>query len=110
MLLVMTSFILEPDKVTTRLAAVSSALLASVMFHVSISSQLPAVTYLTFADKFMVLTYLILLVSFCLSLAVYVIQGKPGKQPQALKLHHFTEVIVFAGMPVLYVGMFLFVR
>jgi hypothetical protein len=110
MLLVMTSFILDPDKVTTRLAAVSSALLASVMFHVSISGQIPPVGYLTFADKFMVLTYLILLVSFCLSLAVYILQGKPGKQPQALKLHHFTEVIVFVGMPVLYVGMFLFVK
>jgi hypothetical protein len=58
----------------------------------------------------MVLTYMILLVSFCASLAVYIMQGKPGKQAQALKLHHFTEVIVFVGLPVLYVGMFLFVR
>jgi hypothetical protein len=110
MLLVMTSFILDPDKVTTRLAAVSSALLASVMFHVSISGQIPPVGYLTFADKFMVLTYLILLACFCLSLGVYILQGKPGKQAQELKLHHFTEVIVFVGLPVLYVGMFLFVR
>ena len=110
MLIVMASFILDPDKVTTRLAAISSALVASAMFHVSISGQIPPVGYLTFADKFMVLTYMILLMSFCLSLAVYIMQGKPGKQPQALKLHHVTEVIVFVGMPVLYVGIFLFVR
>ncbi len=110
MLIVTASFILDPDKVTTRLAAVSSALIASVMFHVSISGQIPPVGYLTFADKFMVLTYLILLMSFCLSLAVYVMQGKPEKQARALKLHHFTEVIVFVGLPILYVAMFLFVR
>ena len=110
MLIVTASFILDPEKVTTRLAAISSALIASVMFHVSISGQIPPVGYLTFADKFMVLTYLILLMSFCLSLAIYVMQSKPGKQATALKLHHFTEVIVFIGLPALYVAMFLFVR
>jgi hypothetical protein len=110
MLIVMASFILDPDKVTTRLAAISSALVASAMFHVSISGQIPPVGYLTFADKFMVLTYLILLMSFCLSLGVYIMQSKPGKQARALKLHHFTEVIIFVGLPALYVGMFLFVR
>ena len=82
MLIVAASFILDPDKVTARLGAISSALIASVMFHVSISGQIPPVGYLTFADKFMVLTYLILLMSFCLSLAVYIMQGKPGKQAQ----------------------------
>ncbi len=110
MLIVMASFILDPDKVTTRLGAISSALVASAMFHVSISGQIPPVGYLTFADKFMVLTYLILLMSFCLSLAIYLMQGKPEKQARALKLHHFTEGMVFAGMPVLYVALFLFVR
>ena len=58
----------------------------------------------------MVLTYVILVVSFCLSLGVYIMQGKPGKQAQALKLHHIAEVIVFVGLPALYVAMFLFVR
>ena len=110
MLIVMASFILDPDKVTTRLGAISSALVASAMFHVSISGQIPPVSYLTFADKFMILTYLILLVSFCLSLAIYLMQGKPEKQARALKLHHFTEGMVFAGMPVLYVALFLFMR
>jgi hypothetical protein len=110
MLIVTASFILDPDKVTTRLAAISSALIASVMFHVSISGQIPPVGYLTFADKFMVLTCLVLLMSFCLSLGVYIMQAKPGKQARALELHHFAEVIVFAGLPILYVALFLFVR
>ena len=90
MLIVMASFILDPDKVTTRLAAISSALVASAMFHVSISGQIPPVGYLTFADKFMVLTYLILLVSFCLSLGRLYHAGQAGKAgagAQAAPLH-----------------------
>ena len=60
MLVALSSFIIDPDKVTTRVAMISSALVASVMFHVSITNQIPPVGYMTLADKFMLLTYIIL--------------------------------------------------
>lgn len=109
MLIVMASFILNPEQITTRLAAISSALVASVMFHVAISNQLPPVGYLTFADKFMVLTYLVLLVSFFTSIRVFQLQGRNDKE-KAGKLHRLTERLVFTGMPALYVGLFLLVH
>ncbi|MGQ9661876.1 MAG: hypothetical protein ACUVWX_05985 [Kiritimatiellia bacterium] len=109
MLIVMSSFILNPNQIATRLAAVSSALVTSAMFHISISNQIPAVGYLTFADKFMVLTYFILLACFTLSLYVFVLQERKDQQ-RAARINKITERIVFAGMPLLYLLFFLFFR
>lgn len=55
-------FIYEPDKLWTRLTVNTSSLIAAVMFHLNVTSSIPPAGYLTFADKFMVVTYLILIV------------------------------------------------
>jgi hypothetical protein len=57
------SLLLRADKVTTRLTLNISTLLAAVMFHVNLTSSIPPVGYLTFADKFMLSTYLIMLLT-----------------------------------------------
>lgn len=108
-LIVMSSFVLNPSQVPTRLAAISSTLVASVMFHVSISNQIPPVGYLTFADKFMIATYLNLLICFFLSLAVFVLQGRE-QQEKAMRLNKINERIVFGAMPAVYVVLFLIFR
>ncbi len=107
MLVVMSSFILGPEQAGTRLAAVSSGLVACVMFHLSISSSIPPLGYLTFADKFMVLTYFILLASFFLNSRLMVLRDKKKNEAAALKLHRATEGAVFIVVPLLYVGLFL---
>jgi hypothetical protein len=107
MLIVVSSFILNPEQIVTRLATISSSLVASVMFHIAISSQIPPVGYLTFADKFMALTYLILLAAFFLNIGVFMYQskGESGKE-KAATLSKLCEKIVFVGVPVLYVVLF----
>lgn len=55
------SLLLTADKVTTRLGINTSTLIAAVMFHVNLSSSIPPVGYLTFADKFMMATYVIMM-------------------------------------------------
>ena len=107
MLVVMSSFILGHDKAGTRLAAVSSGLVACVMFHLSITNSIPPVGYLTFADKFMVLTYFILLASFFLNARLMVLLDKKKDEAAAIRLHRATEGTVFIAVPLLYVGLFL---
>jgi uncharacterized membrane protein YadS len=109
MLIVMSSFILNPTQITTRLAAISSALVASAMFHISIAGQIPPVGYLTFADKFMVLTYFILLACFFMSLYVFLLQERKQEE-KARRIHKLTESLAFFGMPTLYLALFIFVR
>ena len=107
MLVVLSSFILGPDKAGTRLAMVSSGLVACVMFHLSITSSIPPVGYLTFADKFMVLTYFILLGSFFLNAWIMVLIDKKKDEARAQRVHKSTEWSVFFVVPALYVGLFL---
>ena len=76
------------------------------MFHISIAGQIPPVSYLTFADKFMMLTYFVLLVSFFLNIAIFAFQGK-GRKEGAQKMHRWSERLMFAGVPLLYCVLFL---
>ncbi len=64
-LIVLFTFVLGLNKLELRLGIVSSALIAAIMFHLSLASRLPpAIGYLLFIDKVMLLTYFILLASF----------------------------------------------
>ena len=109
MLIMISSFILNPEQIITRMATISSSLVASAMFHISISSQIPPVSYLTFADKFMMLTYLILLISFFLNIGIFLAQSK-GNKDRANRLSKWSSGLVFIGVPVLYVALFVFVQ
>ncbi len=106
MLVVLFSFILDPDKITTRLGMAGSSLVATVMFHISISNQIPPVGYLTFADKFMVLTYFILFAIFAINiLLLEMLERKENELVE--RIHRKTEYSVFIIIPLLYVLLFL---
>lgn len=104
-LIVLFSFVLDPDKVATRLAMAGSSLVASVMFHISITNQIPPVGYLTFADKFMALTYLVLLSSFVINIAILELQERK-KTELVEKIHRRTEFGMFIVVPLLYLVLF----
>ena len=106
LLVVLFSFLLDPDKITNRLAMAGSSLVAAVMFHISISNQIPPVGYLTFADKFMVLTYFILLMSFILNITLMELQEKK-KTELVEKIHRMTEYSMFIIVPLLYLLLFI---
>jgi hypothetical protein len=106
MLIVLFSFIIDPDKIPTRLGVVGSSLVGVVMFHVSIINQIPPVGYLTFADKFMLVSYAIILGSFMLNALMLELQEL--KRLEAVnKLHSFTEYSVFYIVPFIYAVFFL---
>lgn len=107
LLIMLSSFVLDPDKITTRLAMVGSALVASVMFHISLGNQIPPVGYLTFIDKFMVLTYFIILLSFIFNVFLLELHEQ-HKDKLVQKLHEFTEFTMFVIVPILYFLLFVF--
>lgn len=107
MLIVLFSFVMDPDKMTTRLTMVTSSLIAAVMFHISISNQIPPVGYLTLADKFMVLTYFILLAIVIFNVVLLeLIELK--KTELVEKVHRIAEYNVFIIVPLLYIIFFIF--
>jgi len=106
-LVMLSSYVIDPDKVATRLAMAGSALVASVMFHVSITNQIPPVGYLTFADKFMLLTYAVVLGSFIINILLLEFQ-ELKKEKIVQKIHKNTEYSAFVIVPLLYIVLFVF--
>ena len=104
-LVMLSSYFLDPDKITTRLAMAGSALVASVMFHISITNQIPPVSYLTFADKFMVLTYLLILLSFVINVVLLELLERK-KQELVMRIYRATEYSSILVTILLYVFLF----
>ncbi len=106
-LVMISSFFLDTDKVITRLGMAGSALVASVMFHISITNQIPPVGYLTFADKFMITTYFIVLLSFAMNVLILELIEN-NKKELAEKIHRKTEYYMFFVIFIIYALLFLF--
>ncbi|MFH1106302.1 MAG: hypothetical protein V1787_00245 [Candidatus Micrarchaeota archaeon] len=67
----------ERDKLWTRIGINTSSLIAAVMFHLNVTSSIPPVGYLTFADKFMIATYVVLTLNL-LSTVMMMVHAKKG--------------------------------
>jgi hypothetical protein len=82
----MLSYLLRVEDAKERLALTSSTLVAIVLYHISLVASVPATGYLTFVDKFMVATYVVIFLSLVVSvlLMVYVNNEQNDK---AEKLH-----------------------
>lgn len=84
----------DPDKITTRITMHSSFLIAAVMFHVAIGNQLPALGYLTVADKFMFASYLSL--AFSLFSAIVILELTEEKKTELVaKIHKMSGIASF---------------
>jgi hypothetical protein len=108
MLIVMFTFVMDPDKISTRLTVASSSLVATVMFHISIANQIPPVGYLTLADKFMILTYVLLLAAVILNVAMLELL-ELKKNELVEKIHRKLEYGVFLAVPLIYIAFFFLV-
>jgi hypothetical protein len=100
------SLLIMADKVTTRLTLNTSTLIAAVLFHVNLTSSIPPTGYLTFADKFMIVTYLVLIAALFSS--VMLMRHTDMKDDVQAKKIYRTSLM---GIPILtillYVGLFL---
>ena len=107
-LIVMFTYIMDPDKISSRLTVASSSLIAAVMFHISIANQIPPTGYLTTADKFMILTYLFLLATIILNVLLLELH-ELKRMELAEKIHRRTEYAVFVAVPIIYLLFFIIV-
>jgi hypothetical protein len=60
------AFVMTPSIADRRIVLVTSSLIASVLFHANLASGVPQVPYLTFADRFMLINYLIIAASLAI--------------------------------------------
>ncbi|MBI3151350.1 MAG: hypothetical protein HYZ21_04415 [Chloroflexi bacterium] len=100
----MLSYLMKTNATTERLALVSSTLVAIVLYHISLVAGVPATGYLTFIDKFMIWTYLIVFLSLVVSVMMMVLVNEK-KQEKAERLHAQTRWLV----PLLWIAIMAYV-
>lgn len=75
------ALLLKPDKFAPRLGLNTSTLLGAVMFHLNVTGQIPPVGYLTFADRFMIVSYVVLIA--CLASTILLMRHTDAKDEAA---------------------------
>jgi hypothetical protein len=88
--------------VGNRVAIITSALVASVLYHMNFTSRVPPIGYLTYGDYFMIINYVILLIS--LSLTIWIIRtDAPDQQTRIARVNKLELTYVPALWLVLHV-------
>jgi hypothetical protein len=96
------SLVIATDKVAMRFGLNTSMLLAAVMFHLNVTSSLPPVGYLTFADKFMFGSYISL--ALCLGSTLLLMRHtEKGEEEHAKRIFRLSLISV----PIVTVAIFL---
>jgi hypothetical protein len=93
------ALLLSPDKIIPRLTLTTGSLTGAVLFHLNLTSSIPPIGYLTFADRFMIVNYFALALTLISTLVAlrYVDQ----KKPEAAERIHRTAMVT---LPALWVG------
>jgi len=86
-------FLLGPDKTIQRLTINTGALTGAILFHVNLTSQVPSVGALTYADKFMIVNY-VGLVAALLSTVFIMIFEDEKRDTVAIRLHRGTRFTI----------------
>jgi hypothetical protein len=86
----MLSYLLRVEDVKERLALTSSTLVAIVLYHISLITSVPDTGYLSFVDKFMVATYIVIFLSLAVSVLIMVYMNNEQKA-RAQRLHLLTR-------------------
>lgn len=103
----MLSFLMKVEAAGERLALTSSTLVAIVLYHISLIAGVPATGYLTFIDKFMIATYIVVFFALMISVLLMVYRNN-NQMKSAEKLHRQTRWVVPAMWVILIGLVFIF--
>lgn len=92
-----------PDKIMQRLTVCTSALVASALFHINLTASIPPIGYLTFADRLMLINYVILLVALGASILLMNLIDA-HREPRAVALHRRIKWLTPLGWGLLQAG------
>jgi hypothetical protein len=91
----MLSFLMNPDEAQDRIALTSGTLASAIFYHMTLTSSIPPVGYLTYADRFMILQYVFITASLGVAVALFLLlsAAKRGTDHKklALQIHEVTR-------------------
>jgi hypothetical protein len=84
------------QNISSRVAIITSSLVASVLYHLNFTSRVPAIGYLTFADTFMIVNYIVLLIS--LALTIWMLRAANLDRKETIERINKVEIIVIPAL------------
>jgi len=98
------SLLLTPEEMGFRITIGGSTLVTTVLLHLSMLSEIPPTPYLTFTDKFMFVTYTVLLLGFLVNMLILKLKERnsPG---DVQKVQRITEWMILL-VPFVYIILF----
>jgi len=89
----MLSFLMKYDEISERLALTTSTLVGAILYHLTLTSSIPPVGYLTFADKFMLANYVIVFLALAVTVGLMLYVNAEEKE-KAMRLHKYTRRLI----------------
>ena len=101
------SMLLTGSRLESRIILTVTALLAAVFFQFTLDSTLPPLGYFTFADKFMITTYMIMVATLVVGIILLKYNDRKD-EVKAAKIQHYTIKILPILAVLAYIVTFLF--
>ena len=103
----MLSFLMNPNDAKDRIALTSGTLASAIFYHMTLTSSIPPVGYLTYADRFMILQYVFITASLGVAIGLFLMQSTENSEERLSQLHRTTRwsipLLWVASMIVLHV-------
>jgi hypothetical protein len=87
----MLSFLIKPTDAKDRIGLTSGTLASAIFYHMTLTSSIPPVGYLTYADRFMILQYIFITASLGVAIGLFLLQSDNHNEERVLHLHDVTR-------------------
>lgn len=87
----MLSFLMSPTDAKDRIALTSGTLASAIFYHMTLTSSIPPVGYLTYADRFMILQYVFITASLSVAIGLFLMQSAGEDEQRLQGLHRATR-------------------
>ena len=100
----MLSFLMNPAEAQDRIALTSGTLASAIFYHMTLTSSIPPVGYLTYADRFMILQYVFITASLAVSVTLFMLLSAEKRGSDYRKLANQVHVATRVSIPCLWVA------
>ncbi len=99
----MLSFLMNPAESQDRIALTSGTLASAIFYHMTLTSSIPPVGYLTYADRFMILQYVFITASLAVSVTLFMLLSAEKRGSDYRKLANQVHVSTRVSIPIFWV-------
>jgi len=99
----MLSFLMKPEDAGDRIELTSATLASAIFYHLTLTSSIPPVGYLTYADRFMILQYIFITIALVVAVGLFLLQSGKDADTDQMELVNQIHNTTRWSIPLLWV-------